>query len=229
VLFTQQELGLRPEPAPAVKPPTQPASTRAEAKLAAEKSEANEAPAKEAVAKTTVERAVAAEMAAMQQQASTRKATGGGLTAPVSLAVGASGAYFQPGIRVGAAALPGQAKPVPPAPAIAPKAPKAEAPQPDRQAESRQPDPAAERPLAAPPKRRPVAKDTGDLHEDETFDAGASAPKRRRKPFLRRTVIPISRHFWPKNWRRSWKRQSAIRAARRVEREAEQAQPQAAE
>ena len=228
VMFTQEELSLPKAPAAKAPPSPPPAAEKTEPKRAADTAAAKPE------AKTTVERAVAAEMAAMQKASASKAQAPGGLMAPVSLSVGASGAYFQPGIRVGAAALPGQPdKSIPPAGIAVPAAPKAETPLPKPaaerplaapkppKAEVNLPEPAPERPLAAPPKR-PVAKDTGDLHEDETLSASVPPPKRRPKPFLTRTVVPLSKHFWPRSWRRAWARQAAQRSA-------EAAQAQAAE
>ena len=140
--------------------------------------------------RSTIERAMASEprrQTAMSQ---------------VSLSVGNSGAYFQPGIRVGAPALPGEPdKPVAPAQlelsepkTAAPAAPKPQAP-----------------PLAAKPKATPPAADTlGDLHEDAPRDAvPARRPRRRKKNILTRKYRLMPTHFWPKSWKRAWRRRAA--------------------
>lgn len=225
----------RDELAPAAKDNAQPP--------AAEKSVKKDEAAKPSI----IERAMAQENRAQQQtaaqQPAARAAASGGA---VSLAVGASGAYFQPGIRVGAPALFGEpdtpiepsglSLPQPPAAPAAPRAPVAPAERPQAQtpqgkasevrapqtktpesppsAPVRDPQPAIEAPLFADPTKKTVL---GDLHSDAP---DTTAPVRRRKPFLKRTVVPISRHFWPKSWRRAWKRRAAARAVE---------QPQAAE
>lgn len=176
-----------------------------------------QAPARAASAGgSTIERAMASQGAPAHR--------GPDMIAPMSLPVGQSGAYFQPGIKVGAPALHGE-----PDTPIAPSTPEisgasvGEAPVPAG------PD---EPPLFAKPKTPPVEDDTlGDLHADDAeLEEDAAKPVRRRKPFLKRTVIPLSGHFWPTSWRRVWKRQAAEREARRAEREEEtDAQPQAAE
>ncbi|MEZ5892065.1 MAG: EAL domain-containing protein [Parvularculaceae bacterium] len=123
------------------------------------------------------------------------------LLAPFTVSCGPANAYFQPGIRVGAAALPGAPdKPVAPAAPQLPKAPQmpaaVEKSVPERVAESfiTAPAPAqSEEPIAARPRR-----------------------PRRKKPFLKRTVIAYPKHFWPKSWRRAWKRRAAAKAALRA-------------
>lgn len=58
----------------------------------------------------------------------------------------------------------------------------------------------------------------GDLHQDDAPASSATRVQtRRRKPFLKRTVIPISNHFWPRSWRRAWKRRKAEKMAERRE------------
>lgn len=164
------------------------------------------APPAPAEKRSTIERAMAS---GPRQQASVTK---------VSLSVGASGAYFQPGIRVGAAALPGEPhKPVAPA--------QLELAEPKRAA------PAAPKPQEPPRAAKPkapaaaAAADTlGDLHEEAPREpAPARRPRRRKKNFLTRKYRLMPTHFWPKSWKRAWRR----RAARRHGRDG--AQPQAAE
>ncbi len=165
---------------------------------------------------TTIERAMAAQAYPHEEK-----------SASVKLQVGPSGAYFQPGIRVGAAALPGEPEtPVESAPTFA-------------RLDTAETAPAAqeETPLAAKPKPSPQlqtpapeADETlGDLHADETDTEQPAALAHRRKPFLKRTIIPLSGYFWPRSWRRAWKRRAAEREARRAEREHDASQPQAAE
>ena len=147
----------------------------------------------------------------------------------MSMSVGASRAYFQPGIRVGAAALPSEPdKPVKPSPLSLPKNPVA----PERAATTEmappaatpaatpmQPQPSAEIPAATQEVPAPTAKsgatakeELGDLHEDTVEDSGELAVEkrrpRRRKPLLKRRVY-LSGYFWPRSWRRAWKRRAA--------------------
>ncbi|MFC2952601.1 EAL domain-containing protein [Marinicaulis aureus] len=192
---------------------------------------------KEDAAKPSIiERAMAQESRAQESSAQENAAQAAAAAAfanPVSLAVGASGAYFQPGIRVGAPALFGEPDtpiepsglnlpPQRPAPreAPAPRAPAPVAP-PVQSAPAPQQEAPEEAPLFADPSSESML---GDLNRET---AEAAAPVRRRKPFLKRTVVPISSHFWPKSWRRSWKRRAAARAEQR--REQETVEPQAAE
>jgi hypothetical protein len=60
----------------------------------------------------------------------------------------------------------------------------------------------------------------GDLNKDMAENGEASASPHRRKPFLKRTIVPVSGYFWPKSWRRAWKRRQAANDAARAEREA---------
>lgn len=187
-----------------------------------------------------IERAMAQQNGAQQngaqQPSAQAAAAAAAMAAPVSLAVGAHRAYFQPGIRVGAPALPNTPdKPVTPSELKLPKPepePIAEAatasPGTDMQA-GPQTEPPAPAPTMPPTPNEPAqTDDLGDLHTDQIADANeAAAPIRRHKPFLKRTVVPLSGHFWPKSWRRAWKRRAAARAEERREQEA--AQVQAAE
>ena len=72
----------------------------------------------------------------------------------------------------------------------------------------------------APQVAQPETPDEliGDLHdESDGVSSTARTPRRRRKPFLKRTVVPISRHFWPRSWRRAWKRRKAEKLAEHSE------------
>ncbi len=54
----------------------------------------------------------------------------------------------------------------------------------------------------------------GDLHQEEDPAPVATPPKaRKRKSFLRRTVIPYPTHFWPKSWKRAMRRRKASHMA----------------
>lgn len=162
---------------------------------------------------------------AMMQNAGAQHATAlaSGAAAPVKMAVGASGAYFQPGIRIGAPALPGTPDmPVKPSDLNLPqqrsRARPSASPHPEpNHAPSPEPTKAEATPEASPgvssplfPQPTQAKEDLGDLHAE-----APSQPQRprRRKPFLKRTVVPISKHFWPKSWRRAWKRRAAAREA----------------
>lgn len=59
-----------------------------------------------------------------------------------------------------------------------------------------------------------VADETiGDLQNEEAESSPETAYQpRRRKPFLKRTVVPISPYFWPRSWRRAMHRRAAERA-----------------
>lgn len=173
----------------------------------------------------------------------------GGVAQPLRLSVGAASAYFQPGIRVGAPALPGAPnKPIKPAALNIPAQDEAEGETPSLAADAETPDDdskgekprnarpsTVERAMAslapqdAPFKKGPVHEIPatqiqprrapeeifGDLHEEEDDDAPEAAPKqRKRKSFLKRTVIPYPTHFWPKSWKRAWRSRKAAKAAR---------------
>ena len=167
---------------------------------------------KQKAAPSIIERAMA-EQSAVQQPAAAAPAA----QPMMSMTVGASRAYFQPGIRVGAAALPSEPnKPVKPSPLSLPKNPVAPEPQ---VATPTPPQPAAEIPAATPEVPAPTAKSSvtakeelGDLHEDTGEDTAALAVEnrrpRRRKPLLKRRVY-LSGYFWPRSWRRAWKRRAA--------------------
>ncbi|PQA86184.1 EAL domain-containing protein [Hyphococcus luteus] len=162
--------------------------------------------------RTTIERAMAAQAHAHEEAAPS-----------MSLPVGPSGAYFQPGIRVGAPALPGE-----PETPVTPSG--LEVPELETGDDAPEEPPLAARPRSAPEVQAPQEDDTlGDLHAEDSATEETAKPVRRRKPFLKRTVIPISGYFWPRSWRRAWKRRAAEREARRAEREENDAQPQAAE
>jgi EAL domain-containing protein (putative c-di-GMP-specific phosphodiesterase class I) len=184
---------------------------------------------------STIERAMMQQGGMQQagmQQAAAQNSAASASSAPVKLAVGAHRAYFQPGIRVGAPALYGE--PETPVKPSGLKLPKREAPSAPRPAAPRQEapqsqppisetaaetareaaphlkaQPAIEKPIFADPPRKPLL---GDLHAETS---AAAKRVRRRKPFLKRTVVPMSGHFWPKSWRRAWKRRAAARAADR--------------
>ena len=160
---------------------------------------------------------------AMMQNAGAQHATAraSGAAAPVKMAVGASGAYFQPGIRIGAPALPGTPDtPVKPSDLNLPqqrsRARPSAPPQPEpNQAPSPEPTKAKAAPEASPgvssplfPQPTQAKEDLGDLHAEAP--AQPQQP-RRRKPFLKRTVVPISRHFWPKSWRQAARKNCARR------------------
>ncbi len=172
---------------------------------------ANAAAARAASAGTTVERAMAAQNAAQSGAAS--------LMEPVSLPVGHSGAYFQPGIKVGAAAFPG----APDQPITAAKL--------DIPASETLETDASEPPLTAPQKTQPTEDELlGDLHQDDGEPHEPVSKPRRRKNFLQRKYQIWPTHFWPHSWRRAWKRRAEEREARRAEREEEtETQPQPAE
>ncbi|MCK5746390.1 MAG: hypothetical protein KAH44_09245, partial [Oricola sp.] len=155
----------------------------------------------------TVERAMAAQPAKQPD-----------LFTPVSMKVGVSGAYFQPGIRVGAAALPGA-----PEEPVVPGALKLPKERPSSEAAPVQID---ERALASKPKAA-EPETLGDLHEETAGDAApATRPRRRKKNFLARKYRLMPTHFWPKSWKRAWRRRAAMKAEMRAERRSE---PQAAE
>ncbi|GJL93063.1 EAL domain-containing protein [Hyphococcus sp.] len=204
-----------------------------------------------------------AERAVAQQAPLQAKVAGGGMRS-ISLAVGASRAYFQPGIRVGAAALPEEPdRPVKPSglnlpaaqPVMAAASKPPEPPKPQEGAAKAAPQSTVERamqaaakPASAPaasaaakaeapiaaapaekgagtaapkvepkaePKVEPATQDVvqGDLNAETSDSAGTATPVRRRKSFMKRTVVPLSGHFWPGSWRRAWKRRAAARAA----------------
>ncbi|MEO1136348.1 MAG: EAL domain-containing protein [Pseudomonadota bacterium] len=199
-------------------------------------------------APSTIERAMA-QQGAIQQDAAQEKigeqlvpaqqvaaSVAGAAGAPgIAKMGGSAGAYFQPGIRVGAPALLGEPeKPIAP-PGLnlppMPPAPSADGEDgSDAKAELAAVEGSAEKTAAAtpapeamptptpvdPPKAIPADDEPplGDLHKDESTDetltANDAAPARlhKRKPFLKRTVIPISSHFWPRSWRRAWRRRS---------------------
>ncbi len=168
-------------------------------------------------------------------------ASAAGHSRRVRLNVGASHAYFQPGIRVGAPALPGAPNdPIAPAPLNVTATKDAPGDTPVRQ-EQTPPDEAhdakpdetplstVERAMAAlepdespfqkaaseEPSLAPVSPledDTlGDLHGEEN-DAIAAAPRRRRGP-RRKNFLTRKYQVWPTHfWPKSWKR--AIRRRR---------------
>ncbi len=210
------------------------------AKAPAQQSAAQKQLKKEDAAKPSIiERAMAQEIGAQESSArenAAQTAAAAAFANPVTLAVGASGAYFQPGIRVGAPALFGEPDtPIEPSGLALPpqrpaQPPEARAPQPTApaaapahnsapaHAPASQTQAPEEAPLFADPSSEPML---GDLNRDA---AETPTPVRRRKPFLKRTVVPISSHFWPKSWRRSWKRRAAARAEQRREQETVDAQ-----
>lgn len=178
----------------------------------------------------------AAQPPAPQQAASPRPSTieramtaeaGGqlGSLASVSLTVGASGAYFQPGIRVGAAALPGAPdEPIPPAPPL----PRHEG------APGEVNDATAAGPVEGP--RPPASYGTGetetlgDLHAGTPeADVPLRRPRKRNKNFLMRKYRLMPTHFWPKSWKQAWRRRAAMKAAERSGDRDPGTQPQAAE
>ncbi|WDI30572.1 EAL domain-containing protein [Hyphococcus flavus] len=58
----------------------------------------------------------------------------------------------------------------------------------------------------------------GDLNKsDDDAEIVEARPRKKRKPFLKRTVIPISGYFWPRSWRRAWKRREAAKLAREID------------
>ncbi|WP_425408317.1 EAL domain-containing protein [Hyphococcus sp.] len=175
----------------------------------------------------------------------------GGMSKPVTLSVGASSAYFQPGIRVGAPALPGTPdETIAPAGLNIPTAAQeteqepaltadAEPPEEDDETDLPQSGNAqlstVERAMASlAPENSPIQKSSaadntehdaepehttntliGDLNESDA--ANATEEPRKRKSFLKRTVVPYPTHFWPKSWKRAWRRRNAAKAERPVE------------
>lgn len=138
------------------------------------------------------------EQANMEEVAEKVAAAGGGLVR-ASLAVGRTGAYFRPGMRIGALA---------PAPA------------PERRLSTVEGDPEEEPPTAAEPAaseelEAPEAGDNGEHADEETQTIPASAParprRRRRKNFLTRKYhISWPTHFWPRSLKRMWRRRRAM-------------------
>lgn len=175
----------------------------------------------------------------LSQPTGTGSASTAAMTKSVKLSVGAASAYFQPGIRVGAPALPGAPeREVQPAALNFPKPGETGESTPELAAETETPDddsPAeesnsaqqstVERAMASlAPEDAPIKKQTvseapaqpetpsedliGDLHKEDAPSIDRPKPKR-KKSFLRRTVIPYPTHFWPKSWKRAWRKRQA--------------------
>ncbi|MEX6634669.1 EAL domain-containing protein [Hyphococcus lacteus] len=89
--------------------------------------------------------------------------------------------------------------------------------------ESEETTDAVETPTEAAPIQTEVTDDSlGDLQNEEAEIAPETASQpRRRKPFLKRTVVPISPYFWPRSWRRAMHRRATERAVK-VEEQTEQ-------
>lgn len=170
-----------------------------------------------------------------------RAAGDGAPLVSASLAVGATRAYFRPGMRIGVI---GPSQPPPrlregPRPQSAPPAPPASEPAPPSDAED-----AASRPSVSAEKGQaraaalaepqipfvepaalsgepapealapaPVAEDAAPASPEQAVRRELRAG-RRAKGFLERTVIPYPTHFWPASWRRAWRRRRAAIAAR---------------
>lgn len=143
----------------------------------------------------------------------------------VRLGGGAARAYFQPGVRIGGPALSPDVNTNATRRAAAASAskPAAAAPQPAalaQSAQARQPREKAPRTEPRPPgkAREPDQINVRSrLLEDDEAAEIRSPRGRRRKSFLKRTIIPFPKHFWPKSWKRRLRRLKASRRSKAAE------------